>query len=253
MGSWWLWGTLRNWIKACKRTWSFHQDFALPCVVSSPQPTRKASKHMSAKTWSCNALVHDRVLREQNISQIRELPSKCYLEYLKCCFITFSQLWPSRTKTPAWQASEQGINMYNIPRDAHIHHEIQLIFLKLQRKLHNSKLKVPQEEWVQKQPYECHSHVRLLPSSWKIPLWNYETLMNGLFWTHIRIFRIYTFAQSSEGRGHLLPLYSVLQFLLNQTNSFKHISDIIDSPFLYLESFPTLELFAVRCKTLHHK
>jgi hypothetical protein len=144
--------------------------------------------------------------------------------------------------------------VYNIPRDAHIHYEILPISLKLQRKLHNSALKVPQQEWVQKQTYECNSQsVRLPPSSWKIPLWNYETLMNELFWTHIRVFRIYTFDQSSEGRGHLLPLYSVLQFLLNQTNSFKHISDIIDSPFLYLESFPTLELFDVRCQTLHHK
>jgi hypothetical protein len=94
---------------------------------------------------------------------------------------------------------------------------------------------------------DCH-----LPHE-KYPYETMKTLMNELFWTHIRIFRIYTFDQSSEGRGHLLPLYSVLQFLLNQTDSFKHISDIIDSPFLYLESFPTLELFDVRCQILHHK
>ncbi len=47
-----------------------------------------------------------------------------------------------------------------------------------------------------------------------------------------------------KGR-HILPLYTVLQFLLDQPNSLKHISDIIDSPFLYLKVIPTSELFIV--------
>jgi hypothetical protein len=39
-----------------------------------------------------------------------------------------------------------------------------------------------------------------------------------------------------RNRENLLPLYSVLQFLLNQPNSLKHISDVINSAFLHLES-----------------
>lgn len=125
MGSGWFRGALEM---ICLQTYQIVSSRLCSSILSSSTSAyNKLWKHeftTPLRNWSCNAWILIQCQDSWTPHRWDNFPSLCNLDHLKSCFIIFCSIWPCCTKTPAWQAPEQGTDASEIQRDADIPSEL---------------------------------------------------------------------------------------------------------------------------------